>query len=90
MYTLDKIFQGRKDAGLTTYCFFLDVQKTYGTVWRNRLWKRMWGIGVRGKRWRMMEKMTEGALYFVMLDGEISQCVDICKELRSDVHYHPI
>ena len=26
-YTLGKIIQGRKDAGRTTYCFFLHVQK---------------------------------------------------------------
>ena len=35
VYTLGKITHGRKDAGLTTYCFFLDVQKAYDTVWRN-------------------------------------------------------
>ena len=32
VYTLGQIIQGRKDAGLTTYCFFLDVQKAYDTV----------------------------------------------------------
>ena len=37
VYTLGKIIQGRKDAGLTTYCFFLHVQKAYDTVhtWRD-------------------------------------------------------
>ena len=34
VYTFGNILQGRKDAGLTTYCFFLDVQKAYDTVWR--------------------------------------------------------
>ena len=29
---MGKIIQGRKDAGLATYCFFLDVQKVYGSV----------------------------------------------------------
>ena len=47
VYTLRKIIQGRKDAGLTTYCFFLDVQKAYDAVWMNMLW-RMWEIGIRG------------------------------------------
>ena len=41
VYTLGKVIQGRKGAGLTTYCFFLDVQKAYDTVWRNALWKIM-------------------------------------------------
>ena len=31
VYTLGTIIQGRKDAGRTTYCFFLDVQKAYDT-----------------------------------------------------------
>ena len=44
MYTLGKIIQGRKDAGLTTCSFFLDVQKTYDTVWKNGLLKRLWEI----------------------------------------------
>ena len=34
-YTLGKIFQGRKGAGPTTFCFFLDVQKAYDAVCRN-------------------------------------------------------
>ena len=77
VYTLGKIIQGRKDAGLTTYCFFLDVQKAYDTVWRNGLWKKLWEIGIRGKMWRMMKSMTECARSAVMLDGEISNYVDI-------------
>ena len=32
VYTLGKIIQGRKDAGLTTYCLFLDVQKAYDSM----------------------------------------------------------
>ena len=60
----------------TTYCFFLDVQKPYDTVWRNGLWKKLWEIGIRGKVWRMM-KMTECASSAVKLDGEVSKYADI-------------
>ena len=54
-YTLGEIGQGRKDAGLATYCFFLDVQNAYDTVWRNGFWKKMWEIGIRGNVWRMIK-----------------------------------
>ena len=37
MYTLGKIIQGQKNAGLTTYCFLLDEGKAYDTVWRDGL-----------------------------------------------------
>ena len=46
---LSKIIQSRQDAGLTTYCFFVDVPKACDIVWRNVLWKNMWAIGIRGK-----------------------------------------
>ena len=78
IYALGKIIPGRKDAGLTTYCFFLDVQKAYDTaVWRNGLWEKLWDIGIRGKMWRTMTSITECARSAVMLDGEISNYVDI-------------
>ena len=32
VYILGKIIQGRKNAGLTTYCFFLDVPKAYDSM----------------------------------------------------------
>ena len=77
MYTLGKIIQGRKEAGLTTYRFFLDVQKAYDTVWRSGLWENMWEIEIRGKMLRMTKTLTECARSAVMLDGEISKYVDI-------------
>ena len=58
VYTFGKVTQGRKDAGLTTYCFFLDIQKAFGTVWRNRLWEKMWEIEIREKMRRMMQNVT--------------------------------
>ena len=71
VHTLGKMIQSRKDAGLTTYCVFLDVQKAYDTVWRNQMWKKMLKIGIRGKMWRIMKKMTECPRSAVMLNGEI-------------------
>ena len=58
VYTLGKIIQGKKDAGLTTHCSFLDVQKAYDTVWRNGLWGKLSEIGIRGKMWRMMKNIN--------------------------------
>ena len=78
MYKLGKIVQGRKDAGRTMYCFFLDVQKAYDTKWRNVLLKKLWEIGIRGRR---MKNVTECARGAVTLDEEISKYVDILQEV---------
>ena len=77
VYTVGKILQGRKEAGRTTHCSFLDVHKAYDTLGRNGWWKNMWGIGIRGKVWRMMKNITECARSAVMQDGEICKHVDI-------------
>ena len=86
--TLGKITQGRKNAGVTTYFFFLDIQRAYDTVWRNGLWKDMWGNG-RGQMWRMMKKMTECAKTAVMLDGEIPKYVDILQGVAQGYRLSP-
>lgn len=51
IYTVGSIIQGRKRAGKPTHCFFSDVQKAYGTVWRNGLWKKLATNGKTGKMW---------------------------------------
>ena len=91
VYTLGTTIQGRKDAGLTTYCSFLDVQKAYATVWRNGLWKNVWEIGIRGKMWRMMKNTinTECARSAVMLDGEIPKYVDILQGVAQECTLSP-
>lgn len=40
VYTSRRIIQARKRARLKMHCFFPDVQKTYGTLWRKELWKQ--------------------------------------------------
>ena len=42
-YTLRNTIQSRKDAGITAYCLFLDIQKAYDTGWRNGLRKKRCG-----------------------------------------------
>ena len=86
MYTSDEISQGRKDARLKTYCFFLDVQKAYDTPWKTGLWKKLWELGSEERR-RMMKKTTECARSAVMLDGKILSYVYFYNELHRDVRY---
>ena len=31
------------------YAFFLDIQKTYDSVWRDDLWYKLWDIRLKGR-----------------------------------------
>ena len=60
-----------------TYCFFLDVQKAYDTVWRHGLWKNLSQYGINGKMCRVLKKKTECTKSAVTLDGELPEFLNI-------------
>ena len=70
VYTLGIVFQGRNDAGRTTYCFFLHVQKECGEMGCGSSCGK---LGVEER----MRKMMGCARSVVMLDGELSKYLDI-------------
>ena len=84
-----KIIQGRKDAGLTTYCFFLDVQKAYDTSMEKLVVAK--GVG----NWDHRKDVENDEKY----GGMCERCCDagrgnimliLYNDLHRDVHYHPI
>ena len=52
--TVGKIIESSKNAGLTTYCFFLDVQKVYDCM-EKLVVKKLWELRIGGKMGRMMK-----------------------------------
>ena len=64
--------KGGLKEGKETYALFLDVQKAYDSVLS--LWLKLWEFGVRGKMWRVINKMYEYSKSTVLLDGERSGC----------------
>ena len=36
--------------------FFLDVQKTYDTVWWDGLWLKLWEVGAKGGMLRVIKR----------------------------------
>ena len=79
MYTLGKTFQDRKDAGLTTNCLFLDVQRTLRRIIEKGVVEKVVGNWEQTKYVENDEEMTECTINrsAVMLDGELSNYVVI-------------
>ena len=70
VYSLNEIVQGKSREGKCTYAFFLDVRKAYDTVWRDRLWVKLWHMGVKGRMWRVIKNMHEASRSAILLEGE--------------------
>ena len=70
VYTLNEIVQGRLREDKKTYAFFLDIQKTYDSVWHDGLWYKLWDMGVKGRMWRVIKKMYESSKNVVLLEEE--------------------
>ena len=54
-------------------CAFLDIKRAYDVVWRSAMWKAMWECGVRGKMWRVIQKIYEGVESCVEVNGTKSE-----------------
>ena len=59
-------------------------------MWRNGLWYKLWGMGVRGKMWRVIKKMYEGSKSMVFLDGEKSEGFNVEQGVAQGCSLSPI
>ena len=39
-------------------------------MWRDGLWYKLWGMGVKGRMWRVIKKMYKSSKSAVLLEGE--------------------
>ena len=53
------------------YIYYAVIISPY-TVWCDGLWVKLWGLGVRGKMWRVIKRMYEASRSAVLLDEERS------------------
>ena len=65
MYTLGKLIQGRKEAGLTTSCFFQDIQKAYDSM-------EEWVVETYVRYWCQRKDVENGEKYY----GICEKCCD--------------
>ena len=70
-FTLNELIYGTLKEGKKTFSFFLDIQKTYDSVWHNGLRLKLWNIGVKGKMWCVINTMYNSTRNAVLLKGEV-------------------
>ena len=73
IFMLRACVDARLKAKLDTFLLFLDIEKAYDTVWRGGLLWHLWRKGVRGRFFRVLANMTEGAEFMVLHGGALSE-----------------
>jgi hypothetical protein len=58
---LSEVLGGRKGEGKDSYVLFVDTCKAFPTVWLDGLFQKLWGNGVRGKMFRVLYNLYQGA-----------------------------
>jgi hypothetical protein len=66
---LSKVLNGRKAEGKESYVLFVDTFKAFPTVWLDGLFQKLWDKGVRGKMFRVLYNLYQGAQRVVSHEG---------------------
>ena len=83
-------YGGKGMAKLLKVAFFLDVQKAFDTVWHDGLWFKLWELGVRGRMWRVIKNMYDITQSAVLLEGEVSEQLNIGQGVAQGCSMLPI
>ena len=71
-FVLHQVLSGRRAEGKESFVLFVDVAKAFPTVWLDGLWKKLWDAGVRGKCFRVLHGLYQGAQRVVSHDNVVS------------------
>jgi hypothetical protein len=70
VYVLAETIQRQKKRKKPYYLAFLDIKRAYDVVWRDGLWDRLWQCGMRGKMWRVVQKVYEKTVSCVVVEDQ--------------------
>ena len=70
VYVLAEVVQRQKRRKKPWYLAFLDIKRAYDVVWREGLWERLWQCGMRGRMWRVIQRLYQKTVSCVVVDGE--------------------
>jgi hypothetical protein len=70
---LSEVLGGRKAEGKDSYVLFIDTYKAFPTVWLDGLFQKLWDKGVRGKMFRVLYNLYQGARRVVSHEGHVTE-----------------
>ena len=72
------------------YAGFLDIAKAYPSVWWDGMWKKLLGLGVKGRMWRVLRTLYSKYEVGVRVQGEVSEWYEEFVGLREGCVLSPL
>lgn len=90
IFTLKSITACRLAEGKQTHLAFLDFKKAFDTVWREGLLNAAWGIGLRGRMWRILSNLYNKVQGQVQFGSLLTDFFDIDEGVKQGCVLSPI
>ena len=82
IFTFTSAILQRTAEGKSTYVAFLDLEKAYDKVWKDRLFDILWKKGPKGKIWRIMYKLNTNLTAKIKTKHGYTRAIDIIDSIR--------
>ena len=82
LFTLKSVINQYSHEKKATYCAFVDLEKAYDKVWPCSIFYILWKRGIRGKVWRIMEKLNSDLTTSILTKFGYTRPVTIQQSVR--------
>lgn len=90
IFTLKSIAASRLTEGKQTYLAFLDFKKAFDSVWREGMLNAAWGVGLRGRLWRVLSNLYNNVQSQVKFGNLTTDFIDIEEGVKQGCVLSPI
>ena len=92
LFVVNGIMQFRRSEGKKTWLAFLDLRKTFPSIWREGLWRKMAmeNYGLSGKFFRVSQNIFSNTRTRMRLGGSLSRSFNIPTGLREGCVLSPL
>jgi hypothetical protein len=88
LFVLQETLSSRRNR--KTCCCFIDIKKAYDSVFRDGLWFKLHEKGVRGKMWRVINKLYSKVESSVRVDGKQTEWFEVEVGVRQGCVLSPV
>ena len=88
IFAVKQVIEKMIEKDKVLFMVFIDLEKAYDNVCREKLWRTLFDYGIRGRLLRSIKALYEGGRARVKVEGWSRSGLGCAKEQGKDVHCH--